>query len=216
MTRIKFCGLTRPEDAAHAESLGAEFGGVILSESPRRVDTSQAVEIFNAAPQLKRVGVVVREPIARLLKNAMTLRLDVIQLHGHLSHDEHASLRDEFDGDIWSVIGVDRDSGALSADWKNTADFADAILLDTSVAGRTGGTGAQFPWERAASLVKEISREIPVVLAGGLNPDNVEAAIGALHPAVVDVSSGVEISPGVKSPERMSAFAMAVASASIV
>jgi phosphoribosylanthranilate isomerase len=216
MTRIKFCGLCRPEDAAHAALVGAEFGGVILSESPRRVDASQAVEIFDAAPRLKRVGVVTREPIARLLKNAMTIRLDVIQLHGHLSHDEHAGLRDEFDGDIWSVIGVDLNSGVLLADWRKTADFADAILLDTSVAGRSGGTGKTFPWERSASLVKEISREIPVVLAGGLNPENVESAIRALHPAVVDVSSGVEISPGVKSPGRMSAFAQAVASASIV
>ena len=216
MTKIKFCGLCRPEDAAHAASLGAEFAGVILSESPRRVEIAHAIEIFDAAPQLKRVGVVTREPIARLLKNATVLQLDVIQLHAHLSHDEHTGLRDEFDGDIWSVIGVDRDSGKLSADWKMTADFADAILLDTSVSGRSGGTGASFQWDHAASLVQEISREIPVVLAGGLTPENVAAAISTLHPAVVDVSSGVEISPGLKSAGRMSAFALAVASASIV
>ena len=216
MTRIKFCGLCRPEDAAHAASLGAEFGGVILTESPRRVDIERAVEIFEAAPQLKRVGVVTREPLAKLLKNASIADLDVIQIHGHLSPDDHAGLRDEFEGAIWSVVGVDRDTGKLSSDWKRTADFSDAILLDTSVGGRSGGTGTPFPWDVAASLVQEISREIPVVLAGGLSPENVGAAIGALHPAVVDVSSGVEISPGVKSPGLMSAFALAVASASIV
>lgn len=216
MTKIKFCGLCRPEDAAHAASLGAEYGGVILTESPRRVDAARAVEIFGAAPGLKRVGVVGREPLARLLQTAHAARLDVLQVHGHLSADEHAGLRDEFDGAIWSVIGVDRETGALTADWKKTADFSDAILLDTSASGRTGGTGRTFDWHRSAPLVQEISREVPVILAGGLNPENVADAIGALHPAVVDVSSGVEISPGVKSPERMSAFARAVASASIV
>ena len=99
---------------------------------------------------------------------------------------------------------------------KNVADFADALLLDTAAGGRSGGTGRSFDWRKAASLVREISREIPVVLAGGLNPDNVGEAVAVLHPSVVDVASGVEVTPGIKSPDLMTAFARSVASASIV
>ena len=216
MTKVKFCGLRRPEDAAHAASLGAVYGGVILSESKRRVTPRQAREVFDAASALKRVGVFSREGVARVLKIAIEAGLDVIQLHGQFTVDEHAQLRQEFDGEIWSVIAMDSETGAPSADWKSVADFADALLLDTGSAERSGGTGRAFNWKKAASLVQQISREIPVVLAGGLNPENVTQAIEILHPSIVDVSSGVELSPGIKSPELMTAFAQRVVSASIV
>ena len=216
MTKVKFCGLRRPQDAAHAASLGATYGGVIFTDSKRQISPRQAREVFDAAQSLTRVGVVGREKIARVLRMASEANLDVLQLHGRYSPDEHSQLRQEFDGEIWSVIAVDADTAEPSASWKDLADFSDALLLDTGAAGRTGGTGKPFHWALAAPLVHDISREIPVILAGGLNPENVGRAVEILHPSVVDVSSGVEVSPGVKSPELMTAFARSVVSASIV
>ena len=216
MTKVKFCGLRRPEDAAHALLLGAAYGGVIFAKSKRQVTPRQAQEVFDAAQSLTRVGVFTRETIPAILKIAVEARLDVLQLHAQFTPDEHAQLRQEFDGEIWSVIGIDPETGSCSASWKDVADFADALLLDTSRGGRSGGTGEMFDWKKAAPLIHAISTEIPVVLAGGLKPDNVAAAIEILQTAVVDVSSGVEVSPGVKSPELMTAFARSVASASIV
>jgi phosphoribosylanthranilate isomerase len=189
---------------------------VILTESRRRVTPRQARDLFDAAPTLTKVGVFNREGVGKILRMASEAALDVLQLHGQFSPDEHAQLRQEFDGELWSVIPIDADTAVPAGDWKNVADFADALLLDTFSAGRSGGTGRTFDWQKAAPLVREISREITVVLAGGLNPDNVAEAVRILHPSVVDVSSGVETAPGIKSPELMTAFARSVGSASIV
>ena len=216
MTKIKFCGLRDPRDAAFAESLGAAYAGVILTKSIRNVSASTAREIFTAAPRLKRVGVFSRESIAEVLAAAREADLDVIQLHTVLTPDDHAQLREEFDGEIWNVVAVDSESGLIGGDWKKAADMADALLLDTSVRGATGGTGMPFDWSVTAPVAHEISAELPVILAGGLNPKNVGEAIGIMRPAIVDVSSGVESSPGTKSRDLMSAFAKAVLSASIV
>jgi phosphoribosylanthranilate isomerase len=215
MTKIKFCGLRRPADAAHAAAVGAAYGGVILTESKRQVTLAEACAVFNAAPTLKRVGVVGYESVSRLLAMAKKADLHVLQLHGNFDPDDLAQLRQEFDGELWTVVPVES-SGAISVDWRDIADSADAILLDTNVGSRTGGTGRVFDWKAARPLVNEIALEIPVIVAGGLNPQNVAAAIAELHPAVVDVSSGVESAPGVKSHELMTAFAQAVVSASIV
>ena len=216
MTKIKFCGLRRPGDAAHAASLGATYGGVILTVGKRRVTARQARDVFDAAPSLTKVGVFSREDPGPILRAATELGLDVLQLHGQFTADEHAQMREQFEGELWSVIAIDADTGMPSGSWKNVADFADALLLDTAAAGRLGGTGRSFDWKKAEPLVREISREMPVVLAGGLNPENVGEAVGILHPSVVDVASGVEVAPGIKSPELMTAFARSVASASIV
>jgi phosphoribosylanthranilate isomerase len=216
MTKIKFCGLTRSSDAAHAAEVGAFYGGVIMTKSVRQVSPEDAREIFAAAPELKRVGVVGREPISKVLRAAERAELDVLQFHRHLTSDDCEQLREEFDGEVWAVLGIDEKSASLPESWRSIADSVDALLLDTSVAGETGGTGRPFDWNAVASRAIEIGRDIPVVLAGGLNPDNVAQAISTLRPAVVDVSSGVETAPGIKSPEMMTAFARAVASASIV
>ena len=213
---MKFCGLRQPEDAAYAETIGATYAGVILTQSKRMVSPSEAREIFAAAPSLTRVGVLGRESIREAMRLASAIGLDVLQLHGHFTLDEHAQLREEFEGEVWSVIAIDAESGVPSANWKDVADFADALLLDAGASGRSGGTGRVFDWEGAMPLVHEISRELPVVLAGGLNPGNVRRALEILRPAVVDVSSGVEQSPGVKSHDLMAAFARSVVSASIV
>src|SRR4029079_11880990 len=158
MTKIKFCGLTRSSDAAHAGEVGAFYGGVIMTKSVRQVTPADAREIFNAAPELKRVGVVGREPISRILRAAERAELDVLQLHRHLSADECDQLREEFDGEIWSVLGIDEQTSELPESWKSIADSVDALLLDTSIGGKSGGTGRAFDWDSIASRAMEIGR----------------------------------------------------------
>jgi phosphoribosylanthranilate isomerase len=119
-------------------------------------------------------------------------------------------LRERFDGAIWAVVRV---TGAeLESLPQVVLAAVDAVVLDTSVGGRSGGTGVSFDWGASAPAVRGISARCPVVLAGGLRPDNVQRAVRLLAPRVVDVSSGVESAPGIKDPELMRAFALAARS----
>ena len=218
MTKIKFCGMTRASDAAVASELGASHVGVIFAESPRRVTIEQAAEVFAAATGARRVGVFGHAGATpgEIIRHARDLRLDVLQLHGSFIAADIVRLRDDFDGELWPVIPVDENATELPSGSDVLADVSDALLLDTSVRGRSGGTGKTFDWTAAADAVRKASARIPIVLAGGLNAGNVGNAIRALHPAIVDVSSGIECAPGIKDPDLMRAFADAVVSASIV
>ena len=218
MTKIKFCGMTRAIDAALASELGASHVGVIFAESPRRVSVEQAAEVFAAAAGVRRVGVFGHAGSApeEIVRRARELRLDVLQLHGSFTTEDLVRLRDDFDGELWPVIPVDENATELPSGWDILADVSDALLLDTSVRGRSGGTGRTFDWTAAADAVRKAAAQIPVILAGGLNSGNVGNAIAVLNPAIVDVSSGIESSPGIKDPALMRAFADAVVSASIV
>ncbi|MEO5588122.1 MAG: phosphoribosylanthranilate isomerase [Gemmatimonadaceae bacterium] len=215
-TKIKFCGLTRPTDAAEAARLGADYAGVIFAPGRRTVTLPQARQVLDAASGTKRVGIVGRERIAAVLHLALEADLDVLQLHGNFTTDEHRQIRDEFEGEIWSVMPIDATSGAMTLDWKELADCSDGLVLDTIAGGQTGGTGRTFDWSLAAPEIVAARANIPLVVAGGLTPKNVAQAIAILRPATVDVSSGVEISPGVKDHMLMSTFAEAVLAASIV
>ena len=216
MTRIKFCGMTRPADAATAADLGASHVGVIFAESPRRVTPEAARRVFEAARDLRRVGVFGRTSLVDILHVIDEVTLDVIQLHSRLDADSVSRLREGFDGSIWVVVPVAENGELLDRDAHDIVDTADALVLDTSLGGKTGGSGRPFDWTSAAPAAKAVARNTPIVLAGGLNPVNVAAAIAAIGPAIVDVSSGVERSPGIKDPDLMHAFALAVGSASIV
>lgn len=216
MTAIKFCGLTRPEDAALAEELGAEYAGVVLAPSVRQVSAGYAREIFAGAPSLKHVGVFRRGDVHEILDEAATAGLHVIQLHGDFLAAEIEVLRDGFDGDIWGVVPVDSLAMQVPRIGADMIELIDAVLLDTSVAGNSGGTGVAFDWRAMMPLAREIEGRVDLVVAGGLNPANVGAMIRALAPAAADVSSGVESAPGIKDGNLMAAFAEAVAAASIV
>lgn len=216
MTTIKFCGLTRPEDAAFAAELGASHIGVIFATGPRQVTADKARQIFEAAgPELQYVGVFVNSSADDVAAIAGEARLDVVQIHRDIDDGFIDALRRTYAGDIWRVIRVRDPEKAI----KLTDDVpgrCNAIVYDTYVQGKAGGTGKIFNWAALAPLMDEEPRVTAVVVAGGLTPQNVGDAMTTLHPDIVDVSSGVESSPGVKDHNLMRAFAEMVHSASIV
>jgi phosphoribosylanthranilate isomerase len=207
---VKFCGLTRHEDAAVTVSLGAEYLGVIFAPSPRRVSATQAAEVFRGVSRdARRVGVFPSAEVGEIERSAREASLDVVQLHGDPSADDLHRIREQFHGEVWGVARV-RD-GTLPEGAHRLASVADAIVLDAWSPHRLGGTGERFAWETVAREVDALRRSTAcrLVLAGGLTADNVALAIQLFSPDVVDVSSGVEHSPGIKDHERMRAFARA-------
>lgn len=198
MTRIKICGITNIDDALAAVELGADAVGFVFALSPRRVDASKAKAISEAIPPfVTRVGVFVESDpgIAHVVE---VCGLDAVQLHG----DQGETLARELAAHA-RVIRVLRVKDHKSLARLTTFDSAHAFLLDTYVGDKYGGTGLTFNWELAAKA-KEFGK--PVILSGGLSPDNVEEAIRTARPYAVDVSSGVESEPGRKDYSKMKEF----------
>lgn len=211
MTEIKFCGLTRAEDAAVAGELGAAYLGVVFAGGPRLVTVEQASGIFaGTSGGARRVGVFATSGTSEISRKVTAARLDVAQLHGDPTAEQVAAVREATGAAVWAVARV---GDGLPAALDELFDSADAVLLDAKVEGRLGGTGVAIDWDRIAPELDRVRRGRTLVLAGGLRPENVAAAVGALAPDVVDVSSGVESAPGVKDHARMRAFAAAVADA---
>jgi phosphoribosylanthranilate isomerase len=213
---VKFCGITRAEDAAAAARFGAAYIGAIFATSPRQVNESTASSVFSAAGSgVGKVAVFAGGAIEEIAAVAARVSADVVQLHGDLGHATVEALRARFPGKIWAVVSVDPDGAVQESHLEDLAKEADAILFDTRVHGTTGGTGVTFDWTRLAEIVERIRDHTKVALAGGLDAGNVGMAVRTLRPDIVDVSSGVEASPGIKDHSRMLAFAEAVRSASI-
>jgi phosphoribosylanthranilate isomerase len=204
-TRIKFCGVTRAQDAELAVSLGAWAVGMILwPKSQRAVSLQRAAEL---GALLKRraeaVGVFVTPTLDEVVAAAEAAELTMIQLHGQEGPAFCAAVAARTGCRVIKAARVH--SGA---DIQALASYhTDFQLLDSYVPGVVGGSGETFAWELAAGARR---RHSPLILSGGLNADNVAAAIEAVGPFAVDVASGVERSPGVKDPTRMRAFAEAV------
>jgi phosphoribosylanthranilate isomerase len=199
--RIKFCGITRLEDAREAAQLGAWAIGLNhWAESPRRCDPAVAAEIgAELRRRLEVVGVFVNASLAEIARAAEDESLTMLQLHG----DEGPA----FCGEAARRTGL-KVIKALRvrsiADVQAAEAFrTDFHLLDAHRPGVPGGTGESFDWE----LVSGRRSAVPTILAGGLDPDNVAEAITVVRPYAVDVASGVEASPGVKDHARMAAFA---------
>lgn len=214
MADIKFCGLTRASDAEHAVALGASYVGVIFASGPRLLTADGASKVLEVVPpSVRRVGVFGDQSPAEIGAIAARLSLSVVQLHGVADRERYAGIRSRFGGEIWLVHRV---SGAeLPAEAAAVALPADGLLLDAFVPGVLGGSGRSFDWERLAPRLDTIRHEKRLILAGGLRPENVARAIAAIHPDVVDVSSGVESAPGIKDHDRMTAFRDAVLETSI-
>ena len=198
----KICGITRLSDALHAVEHGADaLGFVFWPQSPRCISAERAGAIVaRLPPGVGAVGVFVNESVEGIRAVVAQSGISTIQLHG----DEAPAYADALDWPVLRAVTVDQVEQA-SAAWPSGTLF----LLDAADAVRRGGTGTAIDWQRAASA----ARGRPVVLAGGLTPDNVADAIGTVRPFGVDVSSGVEEAPGVKNADKVARFLASARSA---
>jgi phosphoribosylanthranilate isomerase len=197
--------MTRPLDAALAAEIGANYVGVVFADGPRRVDADAGREILDAAgSEVMRVGVFGTNDPAEIAKTAAIAHLDVVQLHADPSISDITAVRRSFPGEIWAAIRI---AGShIRAESQPLFDDADAVVLDARSEKKLGGTGEALPWGDLALDLARDRGSAAVVLAGGLKPGNVASAIRTLGPDVVDVSSGIESSPGKKDPWLMREF----------
>ncbi|MHB0963718.1 MAG: phosphoribosylanthranilate isomerase [Gemmatimonadaceae bacterium] len=211
MAEVKFCGLTRAVDAQAGGALGAAYLGVIFAGGPRQLEAASARRVFEGAPGVKarRVGVFGAQTAQAIADTAAAAALDVVQLHGPSDASLVNAIRQRFTGEIWRVVRVPAvvDQAAL----RGASDGVDAVVVDALVVGALGGTGVAVHWERLAAALESAGRPSRLVLAGGLRPENVAHAVALVAPDVVDVSSGVESSIGIKDHASMRAFAEAAA-----
>lgn len=212
---IKFCGLTRDEDARAAELCGAAYLGVIFAGGPRHVDVLRAAEVLGeptSVVRARRVGVFGHQPVEEIAEMARRLALDVVQLHADPRVVDLEAMRLHFAGDVWAAVRIAGTTLPEHAPALFAA--ADAVVLDARVPGSLGGTGVALDWAAVAGAIAPLRRTgVRVVLAGGLTHLTVGRAIAAMSPDVVDVSSGVEQVPGIKDPQLLRAFASAVRAA---
>lgn len=196
-TRIKICGITRIEDALAASSAGADAIGLVFhAASPRAVDIEQAAAIVKALPPfITSVGLFVNASEERINEVLRQVPLDMLQFHG----DEPDAFCQRFSRPYLKAVRVrpGDDLNALAANWPG----ASGILLDSYKPGVPGGTGETFDWSRVPA-----QRDWPLVLAGGLQADNLRQAIELTAPWAVDVSGGVESAKGIKDPAKINAF----------
>jgi phosphoribosylanthranilate isomerase len=190
---VKVCGITRAEDAAAAVRQGAAaIGFVFWPGSPRFIDPRRARAIAAELPaSVAAVGVFVNQAAADVNRVAEEVGLAVVQLHG----DETPEYADAVQRPVWKACSV---HDAVPADWP----LGVRLLLDAADPVRRGGTGRTIDWAAAARL----AAQRPVILAGGLTPENVAEAVARVRPFGIDVSSGVERSPGIKDAERLEAL----------
>lgn len=196
-TRVKICGITRVEDARQAAQLGADaIGLVFYPPSPRNVTIDQAQEISACLPPfVSRVGLFVDAEPQHIESVLASVPLDLVQFHGAESAEQCQRYGKPYIKAIRMTPGLD-----LAAAINAHAD-ACGILLDTYSDSVAGGSGEAFDWSRVPAGLEQ-----PLILAGGLDAGNVGAAIAAVHPYAVDVSSGVEQQKGIKDAAKMAAF----------
>ncbi|QZX98470.1 phosphoribosylanthranilate isomerase [Halobaculum rubrum] len=203
MVRVKICGVTNGADLRAVADAGADAVGVISEvsvDTPREVDLAQAAELTSTAPPfLTTVLVTMPETPEDAVDAVRTVTPDVVQLHGEFSPDEIGYIRAETEAKVTPVVDYDEPERARELD-----EAADALLVDSTGDDGGGGTGETGDWEAAAELRRELVS--PVVLAGGLTPENVADAAATVEPFAVDVASGVERSPGAKDHAAVSRF----------
>jgi phosphoribosylanthranilate isomerase len=200
-TRVKICGITRVEDAVCAVNAGADaIGLVFYAQSPRFVTIAQAQQIVAAIPPfVSVVGLFVNATTAEIESVLSQVRIDIVQFHGDESEHDCQQIKLPY----YKAIRVKADTNLL----QYAVEFsgAKALLLDTYSEAAFGGTGQVFDW---GLIPQNLTK--PVILAGGLVPENVALAIKQVRPYAVDVSGGVEISKGIKDVAKIAAFMQAV------
>jgi phosphoribosylanthranilate isomerase len=195
MIRVKICGITNYQDASTAVALGADTLGFIFASSPRQVSPKKARNIISSLPPfVKTVGVFVNEDKDRIHDIMDFCGLDIIQLHG----DEPPEFCQELMPRVIKAFRVKQASDLLPI--RSYQGQVRALLLDTYEKGTKGGTGKTFDWNLAASAGQF---GIPVILSGGLKPENIRHAVSTVKPHAVDVNSGIELRPGKKDPALM-------------
>lgn len=194
MVKIKICGLRRYQDIDYVNDLKVDYAGFVFAPSPRNVDLQLAKKlVVRLDSGIKKVGVFVNQSRDVINRMHHELGLDVIQFHG----DETPSDVAGYDVEVWKAIRVkDKKDIAIAREY-----CVDGILMDTSVAGRYGGTGETFDW----NILDGVILDGKLILAGGLTPHNVCSAIAKVKPYAVDVSSGVE-TDGFKDYQKMKEF----------
>ncbi|MDD5428010.1 MAG: phosphoribosylanthranilate isomerase [Candidatus Omnitrophica bacterium] len=198
MTKIKICGVTNKVDAITASGLGVDMLGFVLyNKSKRYVDPSEVEDIINElSPKVSKVGVFVNEDKNNVIKIAEDALLDTLQFHGDETPEYCSYFRPKY-----KVIKAFRLK--TKADLKKVNDYdVDYYLFDTYQSDCIGGTGKRFDW----TMLKDFELLKPVILSGGLDPDNVKHAIKEVSPFAVDVSSGVESAPGKKDAKLLKKF----------
>jgi phosphoribosylanthranilate isomerase len=203
--QVKICGLTRPHEAAQCVRLGTDAVGVVFyPKSPRHVAIDQARAVAAALPETTAaVGVFVDAGFAYIMARVERCGLSMVQLHGRESPELAAQLKTEGVGVIKALFVGGRPG------FDDAPGFeVDGYLVECAKGPLPGGNAMVWDWGAA----KDFGNRQPLVLAGGLSPDNVADAIGAALPAAVDVSSGVEASPGRKDPDRVARLIAAVRS----
>jgi phosphoribosylanthranilate isomerase len=198
MIRVKICGITREEDALAAADAGADAIGLVFArESSRYINRDRARGICRVLPPfVTRVGLFMDATEEQIRETLAVVPLDWLQFHGR----ESQSFCRQFGRPWMKALAMGGDSPDDPAEY----ELADALLLDAHAPGQAGGSGETFDWSKAPRIDR------PWVLAGGLNPANVAAACASLEPDAVDVSSGVEVRPGVKSDKLIRDFIKAV------
>ena len=179
---LKLCGITRPEDMAAAEHAGADYAGMILVPGTPRFVPHERIPVLMAAAHIKKVFVVRDMPIDELNALIAEFRPDAVQLHGNESADYARSITGTV---VWKAFNLNSEAALAEAE---------AFPCAMVVADSGGGTGRPCRWDLAARLASVR----PVLLGGGITPDNVRNAIAQVRPAGIDVSSGVESAPGIK------------------
>jgi phosphoribosylanthranilate isomerase len=196
--KVKICGITNLEDAVDAVKLGANALGFIFAPSPRQITPQKVRKIIRAIPPfVKTVGVFVNESPASIREVMQYCGLDLVQLHG----DESPAFCDELMPYTIKALRI-KDESCLQTS-RAYCGKVRALLLDAYSKEKTGGTGKTFDWNLAIKIKKV---GVPIILAGGIGPSNINLAIHTVRPYAVDVNSGVEKRPGKKSHIRIKAL----------
>ncbi|MGQ0657455.1 MAG: phosphoribosylanthranilate isomerase [Chromatiales bacterium] len=195
--RVKFCGITRAQDAIAAAQLGVDAIGLVFHPaSPRAVSSEQARAVTSVLPPfVAKVGLFVNAERRAITRTLAEVCVDVLQFHGDEMPEQCRGFGKPY------VKAIRMHPGVNLAQIAGLYQDAAALLLDAYEEGLYGGTGTAFDWALAAQSIGK-----PLVLAGGLTPANVGAAIAQVHPYAVDVSGGIEATKGVKDPAKMQAF----------
>lgn len=206
MTRVKLCGITSNGDRDAAVAAGADAVGVIVDvnvETPREISAERAAKLVDGVPPfVTTVLVTMPDSVEEAVTLLDKVGADAIQVHSTLPPEYVGGLRERINGAVLAAVGPDADLAAY-------ADAADALLVDSVDSEGGGGTGETQDWEHTRKLVADI--DTPVVLAGGLTPENVGEAVRTVDPFAVDVASGVErddasSGTGRKDPDAVAAF----------